>query len=287
MLHILQVGKPKFNDNCLLNFHYDLISRPRTTLQKIKPYNKDLCLQANYKFVVFDPGDYTLISMDPDNMLQWEDIMCVKYLFMGLEDHRDNVHFLKEVEDAQRIYRTMINFFERANLPNVTEENRKRILCFIIFGGGPISMEFAIGLHGFVNKDLAELYPTLKDLVKITLLEVGDHILNIFDKRIIAFVEEKFQRDHIHLKTRSLVVEVIDKEISTKERGTGETLSVPYAMVVWLTSIGTRPIIMDFLKQHGQTDRRALATDEWLRVEGCVNTYALGDYAMINQRKFM
>ncbi|XP_057964751.1 external alternative NAD(P)H-ubiquinone oxidoreductase B3, mitochondrial-like [Malania oleifera] len=198
----------------------------------------------------------------------------------------ENAHFLKEIEDAQRIRRTVIDCFERANLPNVTEEERKRILHFVIVGGGPTGVEFAAELHDFVNKDLAELYPALKDLVKITLLEAGDHILNMFDKRITAFAEEKFQRDGIHLKTGSMVVKVTDKEISTKERGTGETLSVPYGMVVWSTGIGTRPVIMDFMKQIGQTNRRALATDEWLRVEGCENIYALGDCATINQRKF-
>lgn len=36
-----------------------------------------------------------------------------------------------------------------------------------------------------------------------------------------------------------------------------------------------------------QTDRRALATDEWLRVKGCEDVYALGDCATIDQRKIM
>lgn len=36
-----------------------------------------------------------------------------------------------------------------------------------------------------------------------------------------------------------------------------------------------------------QANRRVLATDEWLRVEGCDNVYAMGDCATINQRKVM
>lgn len=36
-----------------------------------------------------------------------------------------------------------------------------------------------------------------------------------------------------------------------------------------------------------QTNRRALATDEWLRVEGCDSIYALGDCATVNQRRVM
>lgn len=36
-----------------------------------------------------------------------------------------------------------------------------------------------------------------------------------------------------------------------------------------------------------QTDRRAIATDEWLRVKGCEDVYALGDCATMDQRKIM
>lgn len=199
----------------------------------------------------------------------------------------ENCHFLKEVEDAQRIRRTVIDCFERAALPNLSDEERKKILNFVIVGGGPTGVEFAAELHDFVTEDLVKLYPKVKGLVKINLLEAADHILNMFDKRITVFAEGKFQRDGINLKTGSMVVKVSDKEISMKERGTGEVSSMPYGMVVWSTGIGTRPVIMDFMKQVGQTNRRALATDEWLRVEGCDSVYALGDCATINQRKVM
>ncbi|XP_061368812.1 external alternative NAD(P)H-ubiquinone oxidoreductase B2, mitochondrial-like [Gastrolobium bilobum] len=200
----------------------------------------------------------------------------------------ENCHFLKEVEDAQKIRRKVLDCFERANLPGVSEEEKKRILHFAIVGGGPTGVEFAASLHDFVNEDLVRLYPGIKDLVKITLLEAGDHILSMFDKRITAFAEDKFQRDGIDLKTGSMVVKVSEKEISTKElKNGGKITTIPYGMAVWSTGIGTRPFIKDFMTQIGQASRRALATDEWLRVEGCNNVYALGDCATINQRKVM
>ncbi|KAJ0018446.1 hypothetical protein Pint_10743 [Pistacia integerrima] len=199
----------------------------------------------------------------------------------------ENCHFLKEVEDAQRIRRTVIDSFEKASLPDLSDEERKRILHFVVVGGGPTGVEFAAELHDFVTEDLVKLYPMVKESVKITLLEAADHILNMFDQRITVFAEDKFQRDGIDVKLGSMVVKVTDKEISTKVRGNGETNSMPYGMVVWSTGIGTRPIVKDFMKQIGQTNRRALATDEWLRVEGCDNVYALGDCATINQRRVM
>lgn len=87
-----------------------------------------------------------------------------------------------------------------------------------------------------------------------------------FDKRITAFAEEKFQRDGINLKTGSMVVKVTDSEISTKERATGENQSIPYGMVVWSTGIGTRPVVMDFMKQIGQVGSLNLSFSDHLRV---------------------
>lgn len=83
------------------------------------------------------------------------------------------------MEDAQRIRQTVIDCFERASLPNLSEEEKKRTLHFVIVGGGPTGVEFAAELHDFAVEDLGVLYPSLKDYVKITLLEAGDHILNM------------------------------------------------------------------------------------------------------------
>ncbi|KAK1424541.1 hypothetical protein QVD17_19871 [Tagetes erecta] len=199
----------------------------------------------------------------------------------------ENCHYLKEVEDAQKIRRTVIDCFERASLPTLSDDERKRILQFVVVGGGPTGVEFAAELHDFVSEDLVKLYPSVKDLVKITLLEATDHILNMFDKRITTFAEEKFHRDGIDLRTGAMVVKVSDKEISTKVIKTGEISTIPYGMAVWSTGIATRPVVMDFMKQIGQANRRVLATDEWLRVEGTNSIYALGDCATINQRKVM
>lgn len=72
--------------NHLLNFQYDPIQRPppRSHHQppprrqkRIQPYNKELFLQANFRFLVSDLADYSLNASDPDKMLQWEDVVAV------------------------------------------------------------------------------------------------------------------------------------------------------------------------------------------------------------------
>uniref|UniRef100_A0A164ZI20 NADH:ubiquinone reductase (non-electrogenic) n=1 Tax=Daucus carota subsp. sativus TaxID=79200 RepID=A0A164ZI20_DAUCS len=196
-------------------------------------------------------------------------------------------HFIKEVEDAQKIRITVIDRFEKAVLPDLTEEERRINLHFVIVGGGPTGCEFAAELHDFIYEDLVKLYPSVKDLIKITLIQSGDHILNTFDERISTFAEQKFRRDGIEVLTGCRVLSVTESSINIKHKSTKELSSVSHGMVVWSTGVGTRPVVMDFMEKVGQTDRRALATDEWLRVKGCEDVYALGDCATIDQRKIM
>ncbi|KAK8456058.1 hypothetical protein SEVIR_4G269800v4 [Setaria viridis] len=200
----------------------------------------------------------------------------------------EHCHFLKEVEDAQKIRRSVIDCFEKASLPNISEEEKRKTLHFVVIGGGPTGVEFAAELHDFLVEDLVKLYPAIQEFVKITIIQSGEHILNMFDKRIAAFAELKFQRDGIEVATGFRVVKVSDDLITMKSKSVGEEVSVPYGMAVWSAGIGTRPVIMDFMQQIGQvTNRRALATNEWLRVRECEGVYAIGDCATVGQRKIM
>lgn len=69
--------------------------------------------------------------------------------------------------------------FEKASLPYLNEEERKKNLHFVVVGGGPTGVEFAAELHDFVTEDLSKLYPSIQHLVKISLIEAADHILTM------------------------------------------------------------------------------------------------------------
>lgn len=109
----------------------------------------------------------------------WSEPFSFAYsiFFPFILEHHDS--FLQEIDDAQKIRRNVIDAFEKASLPNLTEEERKKILHFVVVGGGPTGVEFAAELHDFVNEDVVKLYPMVQNFVKITVLEATDHILNM------------------------------------------------------------------------------------------------------------
>ena len=54
----------------------------------------------------------------------------------GLEHCR----FLKSINDAYLIRNHVINNLEQASLPTTSDEERKRLLSFVVSGGGPTGM---------------------------------------------------------------------------------------------------------------------------------------------------
>lgn len=52
-------------------------------------------------------------------------------------------HFLKDIDDARMIRNHVITNLEQACLPTTPDDERRRLLSFVISGGGPTGVEFA------------------------------------------------------------------------------------------------------------------------------------------------
>ena len=60
----------------------------------------------------------------------------------------DSIFFRKQLAHARAIRSNIIDCFEKASIPTVTEKERRRLLSFLVVGGGPTSCEFSAELHG-------------------------------------------------------------------------------------------------------------------------------------------
>lgn len=60
----------------------------------------------------------------------------------------NGIYFLKHLYHARKIRNNIIDSFEKAAIPGMSDDERRRLLSFIIVGGGPTSCEFATELHG-------------------------------------------------------------------------------------------------------------------------------------------
>lgn len=66
----------------------------------------------------------------------------------GVPGVKEYATFLKDVGDARRIRMRIIERFEQAASPNLSDTERRALLHFCVVGGGPTGIEFAAELHG-------------------------------------------------------------------------------------------------------------------------------------------
>ncbi|KAK3078855.1 hypothetical protein LTS18_006462, partial [Coniosporium uncinatum] len=81
---------------------------------------------------------------------------------------REYANFLKDVGDARKIRKKLLECFEIAALPTTPDNIRRQILHFAIVGGGPTGIEFSAELHDLISQDMKRMYPELARFTRIT-----------------------------------------------------------------------------------------------------------------------
>ncbi len=180
--------------------------------------------------------------------------------------------FLKELSDARSIRQRIIECFERAATPMQDEHERKRLLHFVVVGGGPTGVEFAAELHDLIVEDLGNIFPDLLPDVSISLLEASHGILNTFDATLSEYAVRHFKRSRIEVRTGTMVKEVRERDVVLAD---GTTMG--HGLVVWSTGIGATPFVQSLPYPKDRAQR--LMTDEFFHVNETDGIYAIGDCA--------
>ena len=201
----------------------------------------------------------------------------------------ENCHFLKDIDDAQKIRNHIMTNLEYACLPTTSDEDRRRLLSFVVSGGGPTGVEFAAELFDLLNEDLTAHFPKiLRNEISVHLIQSRGHILNTYDEAVSKYAEERFNRDQVEVLINSRVKEVKpDKILFTQEDEHGETITkeLPMGFCLWSTGVSQTDFCQKVSAALGsaQTNRHALETDTHLRLNGTPlgDVYAIGDCATV------
>ncbi|KAH7889601.1 nucleotide-binding domain-containing protein [Phlebopus sp. FC_14] len=200
----------------------------------------------------------------------------------------ENCFQLKTISDAQAIRRRIMDNFEAASLPTTTPEERKRLLSFVVCGGGPTGVEIAAEIYDFCQEDIMNYFPKLcREEVSIHVIQSREHILNTYSEAISKYAEDKFRRDEVDLVTSARVHSVHpDHVMYTVRSPDGEitTHEIPTNFVLWSTGIAMNPLtqrVSNLLPN--QVHKKAIEVDAHLRVKGAPlgEVYAVGDCATI------
>ena len=221
----------------------------------------------------------------------------------GIPGVREYCCFLKQIEDARRVRTSIVNCFERANLPGLSDEARTNTLTFAVVGAGPTGIEFAAELRDFVEQDGPKYYPNLLKFVRIKVIEASSSILAPFDKSLQDEAIDQLRRDITitdpeirnlipeNFKLTELLLDSSVKEVKESVIELNDGTSLNYGLAVWAAGNGPLPLTLQLIEAVGDAQaneqnvaRGRVAIDPWLRVLGTEGkVLALGDATCITR----
>lgn len=197
----------------------------------------------------------------------------------------------------------MVNCFERANIPGLSDEARTNTLTFAVIGAGPTGVEFAAELRDFVEQDGPKYYPNLIKYVRIKLIEASNTVLAPFDKSLQAEAIKQLRRDVTindpevrnlipeNFRLTELLLESSVKEVKENIIELNDGTSLHYGLAVWAAGNGPLPLTLQLIESLGEAQkneqnvaRGRIAIDPWCRVLGTEGKIlALGDCSCITR----
>lgn len=201
----------------------------------------------------------------------------------------ENCFFLKDINDARMIRNQVMKNLELACLPTTADDERRRLLSFVVSGGGPTGVEFAAELFDLLNEDLTRKFPRLlRNEISVHLIQSRGHILNTYDEALSKYAEDRFARDQVEVLVNSRVKEVQkDKIIFTQKNDDGAiiTKELPMGFCLWSTGVSQSELCQRIAAKLGpvQSNLHALETDSHLRLNGTPlgDVYAIGDCSTV------
>lgn len=210
------------------------------------------------------PYDYLILALGSDTH------------YFGVPGAKEHTFPLKTVGEATAVRTQILTCFERA-AHEPLPERRKRLLTFVIVGGGATGVEFAGALAELVYRPLRRDYPTIDfSEVSIILVEAMDRLLTGFPERLGRYALQRLRKMGVEVRLDSVVTEVGADSLHLKDGGT-----LPTETVVWTAGVGGDPEV----ERWGLPTTRGgrVKVDETLRVPGQPEVYVIGDLAHVEQ----
>ena len=193
--------------------------------------------------------------------------------FFGIPGVEEHSLTMRGVEDAERIRNRVIERFEEVSL--IRGEVPESKLTFVVIGGGATGVEVASEIHTLVHENLAPDYPNIDPhRVRIVLLEALPNILPELDPALRKAARARMVNQRIEVRTKAMAEEITENCVKLKG---GNNISSEN--VIW--TAGNRPNLGIEAGDLPVSDRTGIKVDEYLRVEGYQNVWAIGDCAAV------
>jgi NADH:ubiquinone reductase (H+-translocating) len=182
---------------------------------------------------------------------------------------------LKTLEQATEIRRRVLTAYEAAERSD-SAADRKRLLTFVIVGGGPTGVELAGAIGEMSRFTLAKDFRNINAAAaRVILIETGPRILSMFSESLASHAARDLEQLGVQVWTNSMVTKIDAEGV---EVGSERILS---ATVLWAAGVQASPLGKDAGLEVDRQGRVVVEAD--LSVKSHPNAFFAGDQACCMQ----
>ncbi|MDH6354266.1 NADH dehydrogenase [Dysgonomonas sp. PH5-45] len=234
------------------DFHYRMC-----VAQRVKPEEKTI--ETNIGYLKYD---YLVIATGCDTN------------YFGNDKLKDTTYPLKSVSESLLARNRILLSFEDA-LNAKDEDELKEILNFVIVGGGATGVELAGALADMKKSILPKDYPELDfSKMEIHLVDASPRLLSGMSPEASAAAADTLSKRGVIIHQNTPVKDYVYPYV---ELGTGG--KIRSRNVFWVSGVKANSLKGLAEEAYGRGGR--LAVDEYNRVEGYENIFAIGDTSLM------
>jgi len=196
-----------------------------------------------------------------------------RHAYFGNDDWEPFAPGLKKIEDATAIRRKVLTAFERAESSEDAGE-RKRLLTFVVIGGGPTGVELAGAIAELartaLTRDFRRIDPSS---ARVILVEAAPRLLLAFPERLSARAERQLARLGVEVRTNAPVTACDDAGVTI-----GADQRVDCHTILWAAGVAASPAARWLGADHDRAGRVMVGPD--LSLPGEPDVFVIGDTAL-------
>ena len=171
---------------------------------------------------------------------------------------QENTRPFKTIVDAMYFRARVVELFEMAEQAE-TEEQREKLLAFVIVGGGVTGVEVAAELMDMACDTLLPKYPSVRRSdISVTIVEGGDRIIPAARPEHSAYVQRFLERRGVRLLLGSAATRVEPKRIHIKNGSTVDGFTI-----LWTAGVHPPDVVRELPMMRIKDGR--VRVDEYLR----------------------
>ncbi len=196
-----------------------------------------------------------------------------KHAYFGHDDWEQEAPGLKSIDDATLIRRRLLTAFEQAEMTG-NEEERKRLMRFVIVGGGPTGVELAGAIAELAHHTLAADFRRIDPRsARILLVEAGPRILPAFTESLSEYAKRSLEKLDVEVRLNAMVTQCdTDGVLLGEER-------VAAANVIWAAGVAASPAGV-WLKTETDGSGRVVVEHD-LSIHNHPDIFVIGDTALV------